>query len=127
MVTDASTGSLSKDSDVFLSRDNPASADQAVQMCDAVDVTDLATQFPNFMGAPWIDGKNAYQHVNGPNTRSCAFQPARKAAMAANSRHVGGVQILLCDGSARFVSENIDLGIWRAIGTRAGDEVIGEF
>jgi prepilin-type processing-associated H-X9-DG protein len=47
--------------------------------------------------------------------------------MAANSRHVGGVQILLCDGSARFVSENIDLGIWRAIGTRAGDEVIGEF
>jgi prepilin-type N-terminal cleavage/methylation domain-containing protein len=127
MVTDASNGILSKDSDVFLSRDNPASADQAVQMCDAVDVTDLATQFPNFMGAPWIDGKNAYQHVNGPNTRSCAFQPARKAAMAANSRHVGGVQILLCDGSARFVSENIDLGIWRAIGTRAGDEVIGEF
>ncbi len=48
-------------------------------------------------------------------------------ASAARSYHVGGVQTLLCDGSVRFVSENIDLNTWRSIGTRAGAEVIGDF
>jgi hypothetical protein len=31
------------------------------------------------------------------------------------------------DGSARFVSENIDRNTWRALGTRSGNEVVGEF
>ena len=30
----------------------------------------------------------------------------------------------LMDGSVRTVSENIDLGLWRALGTRAGSEVV---
>ncbi|MCA9083883.1 MAG: DUF1559 domain-containing protein, partial [Planctomycetaceae bacterium] len=68
-----------------------------------------------------------YQHINVPNSRSCGFQPAGKAAMAANSRHTGGVFVLLCDGAVRFVSDSIDLGVWRAVGTRAGSEVIGDF
>lgn len=126
-VTDASNGIVSPDSDVFLSTGNPTTPDEAVQMCDAVDITDLANQFPNFMGAPWIDGKNAYQHINVPNARSCGFQPARKASMGATSRHIGGVYVLLCDGATRFVSENIDRGVWRAVGTRAGNEVLGSF
>ncbi len=44
-----------------------------------------------------------------------------------SSLHVGGAQGALCDGSVRFVSENIDGGLQRAIATRAGGEVIGEF
>jgi hypothetical protein len=46
---------------------------------------------------------------------------------AARSYHVGGVHTLMCDGAVRFVSENVDLPIWRAGGTRAGGETIGEF
>lgn len=127
IVTDASNGILTPYSDVFLSRENPSTLDDAVRMCDAVDITNLATQFPNFMGAPWVDGKNAYQHVNVPNGRSCGFMPALKATMTATSRHTGGVQVLMCDGAVRFTSENIDVGVWRAVGTRDGQEVIGEF
>jgi hypothetical protein len=31
------------------------------------------------------------------------------------------------DGSCRTISDNISRDIWRALGTRAGSEVVGEF
>lgn len=46
---------------------------------------------------------------------------------APRSYHVGGVHVGLTDGSVRFISDNIDLGTWNALGTRGGGEVIGEF
>jgi hypothetical protein len=33
----------------------------------------------------------------------------------------------LADGSVRAISSNINLQVWRALGTRAGNEVPGEF
>lgn len=47
--------------------------------------------------------------------------------MAFGSYHVGGAQFTLGDGSVRFISENIDLNLYRSLGTRAGGEVTGEF
>jgi hypothetical protein len=47
--------------------------------------------------------------------------------MAFGSYHVGGAQYTLADGSVRFISENVDLNLYRALGTRAGGEVTGEF
>ena len=126
-LTDGSNGISTPDADTYLSSANPSTPDEAMQLCAAVDVTNLANQFPQFMGAPWIDGKNAYQHVSPPNGRSCGFQPSAKASMTASSRHTGGVHALLADGSVRFVTQNVNLGVWRAVGTRAGGEVVGEF
>jgi len=45
------------------------------------------------------------------------------AAVTSRSYHTGLVNALILDGSVRTVSENIDLGLWRASGTRAGGEV----
>ncbi len=45
----------------------------------------------------------------------------------ARSRHTGGVQICLADGSVKFVSENIDTQLWQAVGSASGGETIGEF
>ncbi|MCC6508170.1 MAG: DUF1559 domain-containing protein [Pirellulaceae bacterium] len=42
---------------------------------------------------------------------------------AARSRHVGGVQVALVDGSVRFFSNSIALDTWRALGSGAGGEV----
>jgi prepilin-type N-terminal cleavage/methylation domain-containing protein len=43
------------------------------------------------------------------------------------SYHEGGAMFGLADGSVRFISENIDLMLYQALSTRAGNEVIGEF
>tara|TARA_R110002095_G_scaffold80197_2_gene68885 strand:+ start:13586 stop:14509 length:924 start_codon:yes stop_codon:yes gene_type:complete len=56
-----------------------------------------------------------------------ADHASRKILMSARSRHIGGVHSLLMDGSVRFVSSNIDLTTWRALGTRNRNEVIGEY
>jgi prepilin-type N-terminal cleavage/methylation domain-containing protein/prepilin-type processing-associated H-X9-DG protein len=42
------------------------------------------------------------------------------------SRHVGGIQFAMADGSVRFVSENIPLNLYRAFATRSGGEVLTE-
>jgi prepilin-type processing-associated H-X9-DG protein len=46
------------------------------------------------------------------------------AACTSRSYHPGGVNVLLMDGSARFVKSSISMQTWRALGTRAGGEVI---
>jgi prepilin-type N-terminal cleavage/methylation domain-containing protein len=47
------------------------------------------------------------------------------AAVTARSHHPGGVNALLGDGSVRFVKDQVDGGVWRALGTIASGEVIG--
>jgi prepilin-type N-terminal cleavage/methylation domain-containing protein len=49
------------------------------------------------------------------------------SAQSVRSRHPGGAQILLGDGTVRFVSNNINAGTWRALFTIAGEEPIGDF
>ena len=51
----------------------------------------------------------------------------RAIIMSSRSPHTGGVQSLLADGSVRFISENINLATWQALGTSRKGEVIGEF
>jgi prepilin-type processing-associated H-X9-DG protein len=48
---------------------------------------------------------------------------AVKAYVGARSRHTGGVNTAMADGSVRFVPDGIDLTTWRALGTRSGGEV----
>lgn len=43
------------------------------------------------------------------------------------SIHVGGAQVLLTDGAVRFLSENLSIDVQRALSTRSGGEVVGEF
>jgi prepilin-type N-terminal cleavage/methylation domain-containing protein/prepilin-type processing-associated H-X9-DG protein len=52
----------------------------------------------------------------GPHSTS---QPLTNAA---RSYHSGGVQIALCDGSVRFITDNIQIETWRAASTSQGEE-----
>jgi len=49
------------------------------------------------------------------------------ATVTSRSYHPGGAQVVLTDGSARFVLGDIELRTWRALTTRAGAEVVEDY
>jgi prepilin-type processing-associated H-X9-DG protein len=76
----------------------------------------------------WVQGdfQNAlYTHYLTPNSRvpDCLRQQYH-GWKAARSRHPGGVNLLMGDGSARFVKDTVASATWRAMATRGGGEVI---
>ena len=71
-----------------------------------------------------------YHCTSVPNAnRPCVQdQTAGNESAAARSMHPGGVNVLLCDGTARFVANNVSPTIWADLATIAGGEVInGDF
>ncbi len=80
-------------------------------------------------GMTWLEGNmnwTRYNHVLTPGRPSCKNDLTwNGAAMTADSRHAGGVNLLLGDGATRFVSEQINPLVWRALASIAGNEAIG--
>ncbi|REJ89129.1 MAG: DUF1559 domain-containing protein [Planctomycetota bacterium] len=71
------------------------------------------------------EGEEAFQRVLGsldhtPNDPVAHFDDY-------SSQHEGGAQFVLADGHVRFISENMNLFVYRAVGTISGGEVVGEF
>ncbi|MHB8955195.1 MAG: DUF1559 family PulG-like putative transporter [Pirellulaceae bacterium] len=127
VLADGSNGIVSPVADVFFHPGAPTTDQEAAWLCENLDINNLANQFPLYMGAPWIDGQHTYLHATPPNSRSCGYFTVLRAVMPPSSRHPSGVQLLLCDGSVRYVADSIDLATWRGLGSRAGSEVLGEF
>ncbi|WP_165232062.1 DUF1559 domain-containing protein [Aquisphaera insulae] len=123
---DFSNGVSTELSDTYKPGTYPASADEAYQQCRAINILDLTMQGNSNGGAPWLTDQHTgtrYYHGSPPNSRSCMFPPSR-ISTTANSRHPGGVNVTLADGSVRFVKTSISIPTWRALGTRSGGEVI---
>ncbi len=81
-------------------------------------------------GGRWADSwvcYTSYDHWLPPNSEvpDCGWRS--HVWHAARSRHPGGANVTLCDGSVRFVSETVDRATWQALGSRNGGEVLGEF
>lgn len=107
----------------------PETTEDMYTICRAVNQSDVSKQGYSNVGAPWIYGYHSttqYFHHAPPNDPSCMYPPGRIGTTAA-SYHVGGVHVCLCDGSVKFVSTNVDVNTWRAVGTRAGGEVVGDY
>jgi prepilin-type N-terminal cleavage/methylation domain-containing protein/prepilin-type processing-associated H-X9-DG protein len=106
--------------------------DGTFQTCNAINPA-TATPLTSKWGWSWVMGENCctqYNHVAVPNANTCAGTgfPGSMTNMAMqvppSSNHPGGVHVMMGDGSVRFMSENIALGTWRAVGTRNGNEVV---
>jgi prepilin-type N-terminal cleavage/methylation domain-containing protein/prepilin-type processing-associated H-X9-DG protein len=105
----------------------PTDADQAYSICQSINPQDLSYQCFS-AGGEWLSDDStgtAYLHVVPPNSTNCCWLANLTFAATASSYHTNGVNLLLCDGSARFVSNSISLSTWRALGTRSGGEVLG--
>lgn len=98
---------------------------------NAVWLSGVAGTIPAIVGGSI--GADGYNHIMTPNQNSCyngvddpqwEAWPSRYAAKTATSMHSGGVNVLMADGSGRFVSEAIERRVWRAVGTRNGGENI---
>ena len=77
---------------------------------------------------PLPDQILACQTTTNPDAPCTSIGPSISTTFNyARSSHTGGVQVLLADGSVRFVSDSVNLLTWQALATRNGNEVIGEF
>jgi prepilin-type processing-associated H-X9-DG protein len=83
---------------------------------------------PNANSGDIIANAN-YCQTNGdiPCDPVAHSSPNRPANFAARSRHSGGVNVGLCDGSVRFIPNTIAIDTWRAMSTTKGAEVVGEY
>ena len=100
-----------------------------------------------FTHVEWVDGKvheTGFTTVFPPNTRvsyssggttyDVDFVTATEsnrgdtcAAVTSRSYHMGGVNALFMDGSVHFIRNTISQETWRALGTRAGGELVGDY
>jgi type II secretory pathway pseudopilin PulG len=83
-------------------------------------------------GGGWTDVLNAENWFQGSNPDGigpgpCAINCTNAAETGVYSFHPNGVQVLLADGSAQFLNENCDIGIFVALVTMQGGTNVAPF
>ena len=129
----------------------PASTATPASIADVESAVASGAQYKNTGHTEWPDGRVHHTGVTvtlTPNTpvnyttggavvdadynswqegRNGSAGVATYAAITSRSFHTGTVNALLADGSTRSISDTIDVNIWRALGTRSGDEVVNDY
>jgi prepilin-type processing-associated H-X9-DG protein len=91
-----------------------------------VHETGFTAVFPPNTKAQYTTGGTTHDvdFISNPEGKSATIPTY--AAVTSRSYHTGGVNVLLMDGSVRFVRDTIPQATWRALATRAGGEVNSE-
>ncbi len=113
-------------------RDGASNTIMVGEKCVAEDALDLG----------WMSGTrstlrntgvpiNRGWDVGGPGAGVAPGKPLPPPDMTStsgfSSYHAGGAQFVLCDGSVRFISMNVNLPLFANLGNRADLEITGEF
>ncbi|MEM7477942.1 MAG: DUF1559 domain-containing protein [Planctomycetota bacterium] len=82
----------------------------------------------NYRGEKWIMGNygnTLYNHFLNPNSKiyDCMNIRQQSGIFAARSAHVGGVNVLRCDGGVEFIDDSVDNRIWRSLSTRSTGDI----
>jgi len=131
-------------------RDGGTPNTSSASMPAANGISGLGGNFkPDSGHTEWVDGRvhqtgftgtftpnRLVPHATGSEVFDVDFNSSREGkttdqltygAVTSRSYHPGGVQVALVDGSARFVSGDIDIATWRALTTRRGGEVVEKY
>lgn len=73
----------------------------------------------------WKAAPNCAMPGMNPPETPCSGSVERQFQFS--SLHSGGAHFVLADGSTRFISETIEVDVYRSLLTRSGGEVVGEF
>ncbi len=69
-------------------------------------------------------GDMDYVNQNEGAVAAGSATPYSYAAVTARSYHPGGVNVTLMDGSVRMINDDVYLGVWQSLSTRAGGEIV---
>jgi len=140
--------------DVRLDPENPFANHQTIPLSQFVDGTSATMLIAEVVqgdgadlrGFTWYGPSSGFTTFLGPNSKSpdvltfpdqCVYpfgsnppctdetNPATPAVMlAARSRHPGGVNVVMADSSVKFIGDNINIDLWRALSTTQGNEIV---
>jgi len=117
---------------------NPTAVNNGITSCTNDYRTKSGTNdFKNNQGQYWGWGTNSitiFNTIVTPNSTqarwgSCRFGcggcgPDASNFVNAKSNHAGGVNVLLADGSVKFIKDSVTQRVWWALGTKAGGETL---
>ncbi len=111
---------------------DPATDYRSLGTGDSLSAANCGTApFKTDRGRRWADGafpSGLFNAFLTPNSDEFdCLRHSNPAWKAARSRHTGGVNVLLGDGAARFVGENVNIDTWRNLAARADGETIGPY
>lgn len=113
------TGYSARWSEIYDGLSNTIMAGETRPECSyQEDTSSWAEIYPHWIGTsspinfPTCPGEKSY------GATVCNLVDERITAMGFKSRHSGGAQFAMCDGSVRFVSENVDYFTYQRLGSR---------
>jgi prepilin-type N-terminal cleavage/methylation domain-containing protein/prepilin-type processing-associated H-X9-DG protein len=106
-----------------------ANLNKYITICNAARKAGTANQ-DNSVGSYWAAGRathgpmvNELYTPNSPN-QDCYSYSQDTGVKTMRSRHPGGVNAAMADGSVKFIKNSINQLTWWALGSKAGGEVI---
>lgn len=125
----ASRPSPERDFYVALGNMRAGTADRFVELCRLSAVAGASAFVAGGRWWFWSGRERTlYNHAQVPNGRipDCLLPSfiTSYGMATVRSRHPGGANVLMGDGTVRFVSEGIALPVWRGLGTRNGGELV---
>jgi prepilin-type N-terminal cleavage/methylation domain-containing protein/prepilin-type processing-associated H-X9-DG protein len=136
--SDDPNGYYGTNAQFLMASSNYAAVIQGLQACATAWTNTSTAAYSSMRGFSWADANGGWTYCNiiqTPNRDSifpgggCRFGcPGcgidSSFSYAVSSNHPGGANILMSDGSVRFIKDSVSRLTWWALGTRNGGEVI---